>query len=102
MVTQNFVDLLNDLGWDWAYHTEQGMQGIAFKKKFNGKDIKYHLSNGGVEKVTEEQIKKQLGSHDVTHMSRIVGYYSKIQNWNPSKLGELADRRVGDYAFKEK
>lgn len=32
------------------------------------------------------------------HVSRIVGYYSRIENWNKSKLGELRDRRQGDYA----
>lgn len=34
------------------------------------------------------------------HISRIVGYYSKMKNWNKSKLGELADRRKGDYGLK--
>jgi len=33
------------------------------------------------------------------HVTRIVGYYSRIENWNKSKLGELADRRHGNYAF---
>ena len=33
------------------------------------------------------------------HVTRIVGYYSRIENWNKSKLGELADRRRGNYAF---
>jgi len=33
------------------------------------------------------------------HVSRIVGYYSRIENWNKSKLAELADRRRGDYAI---
>ena len=32
------------------------------------------------------------------HVTRIVGYYSRIENWNKSKLGELADRRRGNYA----
>ena len=32
--------------------------------------------------------------HGVT---RIVGYYSKINNWNKSKISELADRREGNY-----
>jgi len=30
-------------------------------------------------------------------VSRIVGYFSRIENWNKSKLGELADRHAGDY-----
>jgi hypothetical protein len=33
------------------------------------------------------------------HVSRIVGYYSRIENWNKSKRGELADRRAGDYSM---
>lgn len=32
--------------------------------------------------------------HGVT---RIVGYYSRVSNWNSSKIGELADRRKGVY-----
>ena len=32
------------------------------------------------------------------HVTRIVGYYSRIENWNKSKLRELADRRRGNYA----
>ena len=35
------------------------------------------------------------------HISRIVGYYSRIENWNKSKLGELSDRRAGRYAIPE-
>ena len=31
------------------------------------------------------------------HMTRVVGYYSKIENWNPSKIGELKDRQKGVY-----
>ncbi len=34
------------------------------------------------------------------HMTRIVGYYSKVKNWNKSKLGELRDRQAGDYSME--
>ena len=37
------------------------------------------------------------GSTDVCGITRIVGYYSRISNWNKSKLGELRDRRAGQY-----
>ncbi len=30
-------------------------------------------------------------------ITRIVGYYSRVQNWNSSKTAELADRRKGNY-----
>lgn len=33
------------------------------------------------------------------HMTRVVGYFSRIDNWNKSKLGELKDRQKGDYAI---
>ena len=30
-------------------------------------------------------------------MSRVVGYFSRISNWNKSKIGELRDRQSGNY-----
>ena len=33
------------------------------------------------------------------HMTRVVGYFSRIENWNKSKIGELKDRHKGDYAI---
>jgi hypothetical protein len=38
--------------------------------------------------------KKQIPMHGVT---RIVGYYSRVHNWNKSKIGELRDRQNGQY-----
>jgi len=40
---------------------------------------------------------ESCGSADVYGITRIVGYYSRVQNWNRSKLGELADRHGGRY-----
>lgn len=33
------------------------------------------------------------------HMTRVVGYFSRIDNWNKSKIGELRDRQHGNYAI---
>lgn len=33
-------------------------------------------------------------------ITRIVGYYSRISNWNKSKIGELQDRHRGRYSVK--
>jgi len=33
------------------------------------------------------------------HMTRVCGYYSRIENWNASKVAELQDRRKGNYAI---
>ncbi len=40
------------------------------------------------------------GSTNVYGMSRVVGYFSKINNWNVSKRAEFKDRQKGDYALK--
>jgi ribonucleoside-triphosphate reductase len=37
-------------------------------------------------------------STDVIGVTRIVGYFSRISNWNKSKLGELRDRHRGNYS----
>ncbi len=36
-------------------------------------------------------------SDNVYGITRIVGYYSKISNWNKNKIGELKDRNSGKY-----
>ena len=36
------------------------------------------------------------------HITRIVGYYSQLRNWNASKLAELEDRHLGVYGVPEK
>ena len=33
------------------------------------------------------------------HITRIVGYYSNLENWNRSKIAELADRHKGIYGL---
>ncbi|HHT9125161.1 MAG TPA: hypothetical protein ACFYD6_05000 [Candidatus Brocadiia bacterium] len=34
-------------------------------------------------------------------ITRIVGYYSRVNNWNKSKKAELADRHRGSYKLSE-
>ena len=42
-----------------------------------------------------------LDPEPIVHISRIVGYFSRIGNWNISKLGELKDRHRGNYKISE-
>ncbi|VVB74481.1 Anaerobic ribonucleoside-triphosphate reductase [Candidatus Tiddalikarchaeum anstoanum] len=37
------------------------------------------------------------GSKNVYGMTRVVGYFSKIDDWNKSKKAELKDRQKGTY-----
>ena len=34
-------------------------------------------------------------------ITRIVGYYSRVSNWNKSKIGELNDRHFGNYSIAQ-
>jgi ribonucleoside-triphosphate reductase len=45
-----------------------------------------------------KQVCQSCGSSNVYGVTRIVGYFSRTDNWNKSKLGELTDRRHGNYA----
>jgi ribonucleoside-triphosphate reductase len=38
------------------------------------------------------------GSPEVHGLTRIVGYFSRVSNWNKSKHGELKDRQKGNYS----
>lgn len=49
----------------------------------------------------ESILTEQRGPRVMTHVTRIVGYYSQLQNWNRSKLAELRDRHRGNYAVPE-
>ncbi len=37
------------------------------------------------------------GSTNVYGISRVVGYFSRIDNWNRSKQAEFSDRQKGKY-----
>lgn len=43
----------------------------------------------------------KCNSVNVFGMSRVVGYYSIIENWNESKQAELVDRQKGSYDIQE-
>ena len=64
-------------------------------------DSKYRILLSTVEKedwgTLEAIITGKREALVLDHMSRVVGYFSRIQNWNRSKLGELRDRQAGKY-----
>jgi ribonucleoside-triphosphate reductase len=43
---------------------------------------------------------KHCGSTNVYGISRVVGYFSRVDQWNKSKIGELKARQRGDYSIK--
>jgi hypothetical protein len=51
--------------------------------------------------VLEEVLVGRREPEVLRHMTRVVGYYSRIQNWNKSKIGELKGRHQGRYELCE-
>ena len=50
--------------------------------------------------VAREFVKVIMGERSpviLNGITRIVGYFSKVNNWNKSKISELRDRRKGEY-----
>jgi len=39
-------------------------------------------------------------ARELIHVSRIVGYFSRVENWNRSKIAELRARRRGNYTVQ--
>lgn len=47
--------------------------------------------------MTKENLCPECQSPNTYGMSRVVGYYSIIENWNDSKQAEFKDRQKGKY-----
>ena len=91
MNKSEFISEIISLGYEWSEHEHEGIPGIAMRKA----DTRLFISDDGIQAQDWNDIKK--GIPNLTHMTRIVGYYSRVNNWNKSKLGELQDRCAGDY-----
>ncbi|MEE9118252.1 MAG: anaerobic ribonucleoside-triphosphate reductase [Calditrichia bacterium] len=42
---------------------------------------------------------KLCGSANVEHITRVTGFFSKVEGWNSGKIGELKDRAGRDSGF---
>jgi anaerobic ribonucleoside-triphosphate reductase len=65
---------------------------------------KYELKKATLNNNNWENLSKVLDGREpiiLDGITRIVGYFSKISNWNKSKIGELHDRRQGNYKVGE-
>lgn len=51
------------------------------------------------EEKAKEAYCPKCGSKNVYGISRVVGYFSRINNWNKSKTAEFSDRQKGNYGL---
>ncbi|NIM46825.1 MAG: hypothetical protein GTN40_01555 [Candidatus Aenigmarchaeota archaeon] len=55
------------------------------------------LKNGTKIKTKKIPRCRDCGSTNIYGISRVVGYFSRIENWNKSKRAEFTDRQKGNY-----
>jgi len=85
-------------GFMWTEGEHEGEPGIFLKAPQSAEDEKVHIAYSEIEELDWSTIYRfVVDGRNISHMSRVVGYFSKVQNWNPSKHGELKDRHGGDY-----
>jgi len=93
MKKDDFVHELWRRGWRTLDGEHEGAPGVYVGKTLDGPS--WHVPDAGIAAVPDYDA--LMCGRDVTNFTRIVGYYSRIDNWNPSKMGELEDRHGGHY-----
>ena len=100
MKVEDFVNTCVEHGYAWSKAKYEGQDGyfIGCERL----DTVAHFSVEAIEKNNWPILEKQIiQGKDVHHVTRIVGYFSRIENWNKSKQGELKDRHKGDYKVQK-
>ena len=89
------------------------LDGVACEKITMGSKIKvlnhqtkdaYEVEIDSIVRTPLKDLILALKTGELIHLlgvTRIVGYYSRVQNWNKSKIGELQDRHKGNYAVNK-
>jgi hypothetical protein len=80
---------------------QDGRTGVVVRHRKSG--LLTRIPTAAVENAGWETLEAVLvGRREpqvLQHMTRVVGYFSRIENWNKSKIGELKDRHRGDYSI---
>ena len=107
MQIKEFFHQVEANGWDWAAGEYESRKGYFVRNLsssvYTEKGLQppcVHYSEQAIKDNDWPLLKRQMP--DLTYVTRVVGYYSRINNWNLSKLGELKDRRIGDYAVEKR
>ena len=96
MGNQDFLTKVN--GTDYLEVLKESENSFVIFNKNTSK--KYEVKKDSLGGSDWENISSVLAGREpiiLDGITRIVGYFSKISNWNKSKIGELHDRRTGNY-----
>ena len=98
MEIENFIEHLaeNPDTFEWLEDEYDNKPGILVKNtQF---DTKTHFTFDAIERNDLDLLLTQTyHNKNVEHITRVTGFFSKVQSWNKGKRGELKDRnRVND------
>ncbi len=96
MSSQDFLTKVNQSGFLEVFNESE--KSFFILNKNNNR--KYEVKKESVNSTDWENVSSVLAGREpiiLDGITRIVGYFSKISNWNKSKIGELKDRRKGNY-----
>ena len=100
MEINSFINRCVDERYEWAEGEHEGTPGYFIRSpQF---ETTAHFTKEAIEKHDWPKLNRGIvQGKDIYHMTRVVGYFSRVRNWNNSKLGELRDRQAGNYAIKK-
>jgi len=93
-----FNELLKIVAGDDSISIENEDESYAYFSHVSGLGTKVPKELHGDPQQVAEVIAGERDPEVLHHLTRVVGYYSRVSNWNESKKGELNDRKKGNYA----
>jgi hypothetical protein len=98
MEVETFIEYLaeNPEIYEWQEGEHDNKQGIFVKN--NQFETKTHFTLDAIQKNDLPVLMNQTNhGKNVEHITRVTGFFSKVQSWNKGKRGELKNRyRVND------
>lgn len=89
----NFIEYLNKNPdtFEWQEGEHEGKEGIFVKN--NQFETQTHFSVEAIQKNDLDLLIRQTHhGKNVEQITRVTGFFSKVQSWNKGKQGELKDR----------
>ena len=104
MLTQKtFLDLIKQENQLEILEENKDYCVVACPETGKVSQVKYDDMEKNSEDVWPQIVQTLIGTREpkvLSHVTRIVGYYSSVENWNQSKVGELKDRHEGNYSVQ--
>jgi len=76
---------------EWALDQDNNL--LLRHTQFDSEHEKLKIEPRALAQLTPQKLESLLvGGHNVEHITRVTGYFSRVSGWNKGKRGELAER----------